>query len=352
MERPRPTIAVQDVIRWVSEARPDKDIGLGMTFYSVRDGAIRATNGNITASYPWMNDDVFLVSGLEFEKVLARMAEPTITFDPETSNVIVTSDRFRATIGTLPPDTWGYQGVDDAEWRDVPGNFVAVIKSLRAFIPDKPSQAWMGAIALDEDYCCATNGMAVAGSVCEVGSVQALLPANAVDFILRRSEGLESWSCNAYYAAFKWSSGAWMRTQLVDGKFHERAVAMARDAVDAEFTQEITDQFRAAFADVAGLAEDGIHIYSDRMESTFKKSVVVAHFDEAHEVPPDREETYIDERGVAQKRTVEGGVSIWGAAILAPVISQATHWSPGVSPSAPAPFRGNNVAGLVSGRKG
>lgn len=143
-----------------------------------------------------------------------------------------------------------------------------------------------------------------------------------------------------------------MRTQLVEGKFHEKAAAMVREASDAELTQEITEQFRAAFADVAGLAEDGIHIYSDRIESTFKKSVVVAHLDDDdHEVPPAREETYIDERGRSQKRMVEGGVSIWGAAILAPVIAQATHWSPGMSPMAPAPFRGDNVAGLVIGRK-
>lgn len=345
--KPRPTIPVQEVIRWVSEARPDKDIGLGMTFYIVRDDEIRATNGNITAGYPWFNDDVFLVSGLEFEKVLARMDDPVIT--PSNENYItVRSGKFHATIGTLPPDTWGYPGVDDAEWREVPNGFVDVLRALRAFIPDKPSQIWMGAIALENGYAYATNGMAVAGSPCDVGDVQALLPANAADFILRRPEGLEEWSCNANYAAFKWRSGAWMRTQLVEGRFSERAAGMVREAHNIELSQPITDQFRDAFATIAGLAEDDIRIYSDRMESRFKKSEIVAPIDEDVVVPPDREENYIDDRGVSQTRTVEGGVSIWGAAVLAPVISQATHWSPDLQP---APFRGDNIAGLIAGRK-
>lgn len=356
--RPRPTIPVQAIVKWVSEARPDKDIGVGMSFYIVRDGEIRATDGKLTASYPWPNDDLFLVSGNEFEKVLGRMGEDVeIIYNEEgvTYNdikegkkevkVTVRSDRFTAKIATLSPDMWGYHGVEDAAWSPVPDNFIPVLKSLRAFISDNPAQAWAGCVAIESGNMYATNNIALAGAACDVGEVQTLLPANAIDFVLRRIEGLQSWFCNHNYIAFKWESGAWMRVQRVEGKFPERAAGMVREAYDIEPTQEITDEFREAFADVAGLAEDTIRVYADRLESKYKKSVIVAACE--CEVPADGEQW---DAATQKNKPVAGGVSIWGAAFLAPVISQATHWSPGLWPK-PAPFRGDNVAGFIVGRK-
>lgn len=346
--KPRPTVPVRDVIRWVSEARPDKEIGVGMSFYIVRDGEIRATNGKITASYPWMNDDVFLVSGLEFEKVLNRMGDDDAVIEStNTDSITVKSDKFTATIGTLPPDVWAYPGVEDA-WLPVPANFIPVLKSLRAFISDNPAQLWAGCVAIEDGNLYATNNIALAGSACAVGNVRTLLSAQAIDFILRRVDGLQSWYANDNHIAFMWSTGAWMRVQRVEGSFPERAAGMVREAYDLQPSQEITEEFRSAFADVAGLAEDTIRIYEDRMESRFKKSVIIANAQ--CEVPPDTEETYIDEKGKVKVINRTGGVSIWGAAFLAPVISQATHWQPSLWPK-PAPFRGDNVAGFIVGRK-
>ncbi len=71
---------------------------------------------------------------------------------------------------------------------------------------------------------------------------------------------------------------------------------------------------------------------------------------ETCEVPPGQDVTVIDERGKSVKRAMPGGVSIWGAAVLAPVIAQATRWQPSLWPK-PSQFRGDNVAGVVVGRK-
>jgi predicted NUDIX family NTP pyrophosphohydrolase len=357
---------MREIIKWVSEALAAKDIGPAMTHYSVAGGLIRASNGKITAAHPWPDDAEFLVSGMEFEKVLARMEgdEPTVTVNEATEktkgSVTIRSGRFHATIDTLPVDSWLYPGVDDASWLSIPKGFVDVLRSLRAFISDNPAQAWAGCVALEDGNCYATNNIAVAGCACAVGGVQALLPAYAVDFLLRRVEGLESWAWSENYVAFKWSTGAWVRSQLVIGKFPERAASLVREAYDAQPTQEITDEFRAAFADVAGLAEDTIHIYGDRMESKFKRSVVVAPCE--CEVPLDKEieVPILDKNGKpvldemyepkTKRKVVPVDCSIWGAAFLAPVISQATHWQPSLWPK-PAPFRGENVAGFIVGRK-
>lgn len=320
-------------IRWVSEALAAKDIGPAMTHYRVGGGTIRASNGRLTAAYPWPDDAEFLVSGVEFEKVLARMEgdEPTIAYDAEAQNVLVRSGRFSATIGTLPAADWAYPGVEDAEWRATPEGLLAILRSLRAFVPDNPAQAWQGCVALESGNLYATNNIALAGMSCDVGDVQALLPSYAIDFLLRREEGLEEWAWTDNYVAFRWSSGAWVRSQLVIGRFPERAASLVREAYESQPTQEITNDFREAFSHVSALAEDTIRIYGDRMEAKFKKSVVVAPCE--CEVPGDAD------------------ASIWGAAYLAPVVSQATRWSPGLWPK-PAPFRGDSVAGFIVGRKG
>jgi hypothetical protein len=230
-------------------------------------------------------------------------------------------------------------------WHPIPEGFLGVLRSLRAFVPDNPAQAWVGCVALDHGNCYATNNIAVAGRACEVGDVRALLPAYAIDFLLRREDGLEAWAWSDNYVAFKWDTGAWVRSQLVIGKFPERAAELVREAYDIEPTQEITEEFREAFADVAGLAEDTIHVYANRIESRFKKSVVTAAVE--CEVPSASETFDVH---LQKKKRLEGGVSIWGAQYLIPVISQATHWSPHMWPK-PAPFRGDNVAGFIVGRK-
>jgi hypothetical protein len=323
---------MKHIIKWVSEARPDKDIGPAMTHYLVKGGMIRATNGKITASHPWPDaEDEFLVSGYEFEKILARMQDdsPTITRNASPS-ITIHSGRFHGSIATLPADEWGYPGVDDAAWLAIPNNFLQVLKSLRAFIPDKPAQAWAGCVALEHGYCYATNNIALAGINCDIGAVQALLPSYAIDFLLRRQQGLESWAWCDNYVAFKWQNGAWIRAQLVLGKFPEKAAAMVRKAIEMEPTQAITDDFRSAFADVASLSEDTIRVYADRMEAKFKRSIVQAPCE--CEVPSNSEYT------------------IWGAGHLAPVIAQATHWAPHMWPK-PTPFKGDNLAGFIVGRK-
>lgn len=326
-------ISMHDTIKWVSEALAAKDVGPAMTHYRVADGEISASDGRITAGHPWPSKrDKFLVSGVEFEKILERMGddEPKITAGAD--SVVVKSGRLNGTIRTLPVKDWMYPGVEGAKWRPLPGGFIDVLKSLRPFVNTDPgAQAWSGCIALENDGCYATNNIAVAGAVCRIGKMSALLPSYAVDFVLRRTEEIDKWAHTENFIAFKWKSGAWMRSQLVIGKFTEQAAVMVMSAFKLKPTQAITDDFRAAFADVAGLSDDTIRIYKDRLESNFKRSVVTATA--KCEVPK------------------AGGCSIWSAAFLAPVISQATHWQPSKWPEH-APFRGDNVAGFIVGRKG
>lgn len=325
-------MSIKSTIKWINEALAVKDIGPAMTHYRIINGEICATNGLITAAHPWPDDNEFLVSGIEFERILARMEgqenDPVLTIGE--NNVEIRSGRFNGTIHTLSIDSWNYPGIDGANWLAIPDTLIDVLKTLRAFISDNPSQLWAGCVALEHGNAYSTNNIALAGRACPVGDIEALLPSTAIDFIMKRLPGLIQWAWTDSYVAFRWDNGAWMRAQLVIGKFPEKAAALVREAYDGQPTQEITDEFRAAFNDVAELAEDAIKIYADRIESKFKKSVIEANV--SCEIPDGAE------------------CSIWGAKFLIPVIEQATHWQPSLWPK-PAPFKGPNCAGFVVGRK-
>lgn len=321
---------MKKIISWMNAALAEKEVGPAMTYYRMQDREIRATDGRITAGHPWPYDGNFLVSGFEFEKVLSRLeGEPKL--EPSDDRVVVRAGRFNGTISTHHIKEWMYPGVENAAWLPIPSTLFDVLKSLRAFISDNPSQPWAGCVALENNNCYATNNIALAGRACHgLGDIQASLPSYAIDFIMKRLDGLNSWAWTSNYVAFRWAHGAWMRSQLVADRFPERAAGMVRESYAANPTQEITDEFRKAFDSVASLTDDTIKIYADHVAGKFKRAVVKANV--PCEVPEGQE------------------CSIWGAKFLAPVISQATVWSPSVWP-APAPFRGEHVSGYVVGRR-
>jgi hypothetical protein len=320
---------VKSAIKWLNDALAAKDIG-GMKYYRVSDREIRATDGRITAGHPWPTNDAFLVPGEEFEKVMARMPDKGVSIQPGENNITVKAGRFRGTITTLPVTEWNYPGIDAGQWGPPPVKLNPILRALRPFISDNATQPWALCVALEGDWAYATNNVAIAGAPCPAGGVKALLPCWAIDFIVSRWAGLESWCWTDHYVAFRWLNGAWMRAQLVVGSFPDRAAALVQQALNEEPTQVVSDEFRAAFEEVAGLAEDTILVYADRLESGFGKARVVSEI--PSEVPADAE------------------ASVWGAKYLIPALQSATHWSPGMWPR-PAVFRGPVVSGWVVGRR-
>lgn len=320
---------MRDIIIWLNEALDNKDLVTGMTFYHAQNGMIKATNGRLIAAHPWPYTDGFMVPGKEFEKVLARL--------PDTPEIEIKEDRmrfksaqFRGSIQVQPTE-WSYPDINDADWLPIPKGLFDTLKMLRPFISDNATQPWALCVALENDWAYATNNIALAGAPCAgLGPVVALLPVWAVDFVLTRTERLTHWAWSENYVAFYWEHGAWMRSQLIVGRFPEKAAELVQESVKENPTQYITDEFREAFKHVADLAEDTVSIYSNRIESTFKKAII---------------------KGIAQCEVPESSDhSIWGAKYLIPALQVAERWSPGVWPK-PAPFKGNGVSGYVVGRK-
>lgn len=317
-------------IKWLNDAIAAKDIVEHMTYYHVKNNLIAATNGRLTAGYPWKYDGEFLVPGDELEKVLERLpSDPKVT--QKDHAVTLRCGRFHSTITTLPASSWTYPGVDDANWQKLPDDLLPVLTDIRNFISDNAVQPWAMAVALEGGWAYASNNVSIASARCEgTEGMSSMLPSWAVDFVLKRQKDLVWWSWTDHYVGFMWANGAWMRSCLVDSKFPETAAKLAREAHEEHPTQEITDQFREALERVASIAEDAIQVYADRVTSTFKQASVEEIT--ACEVPP------------------EAAFSAWGASFLATVIRYATHWQPSCWPK-PAPWRGERLAGYIVGRR-
>jgi len=320
---------MKEVISWLNAAiASGKDAAGGMTYYKVNGKTISATNGDITACAPWRWGGKFFVPGQEFEKILNKLpGEPEII---EGENEIkLKSGRFSGTIQTLKLSEWKYEGIDKAKWQKLPKGFVAILTALRPFISED-GVPWAQSIAFDNDWVYATNNMVIAGSACQVGKCQALLPTQAVDFLLSRTDGLIEWTFDAHFMAFRWANGAWMRTQLVVGKFPENAAGLIRKSEKAKPTQKIDDDFREAVGRIGELAEDTMAIFKNRIEAKFGKAVV--------------------EDGIKCEIPKGQLCSIFGAKFLIPMLKVAEVWQPSLWPE-PVPWRGKNISGFIVGRR-
>jgi hypothetical protein len=320
---------MKDALKWIKGAISARSLVEDKTFYKMDNSEIKATNGRLTAGHPCETGCDFLVPGEEFEKVLERLPGD-ITIKPMDKAVQLRSGRFNGTINTLPLDRWSYPDASEAVWQPIPADLINLLDQLRPFVSDNATQGWATCVALEKGWAYATNNIALAGGACKGLDLMALLPVWAVDFVLARKEGLRNWAWSENYVAFQWDNEAWMRSVLVIGQFPEKAAAMIREVAGTKTTTKITPEFRQAFVDVAGLAEDTILIYGDKIVSRFKQAEIVA--DIVCRVPDGVE------------------CSIWGAEYLVPAIKAADSWSPDVWPK-PAPWKGKSICGLVVGRK-
>jgi hypothetical protein len=326
---------MRESIRWLNDALAVKGIAREMQYYRVEDDEIRATDGRITAGCPWPYGGSFLIPGRELERVLSRLTGDVSLKANEDGNVVLKSGKFRGTIRTLPLERWQYPGVDTEAWETIPPDLLGLVSDLRPFVSENATQHWAMGVALDNGWAYATNNICLAGGKCKgLGKINVILPVWAIDFISARQEGLIEWAWTENFVAFKWANGSWMRSNLIDGSFPEKASELIRAAVKEKTPQEITPEFKAAFTRISELAEDTVAVYADRIEAGFGEASVEEEVE--CEAPP------------SHVKDSEGR-SLWGARFVLPVMAVASHWAPATWPK-PTPFKGPKIAGYVVGR--
>jgi len=316
-------------LNWVKDALSSKDLRPELNHYLVRHGMIHATDGRMVACHPFpTEDELFCVSGPEFEKLLARLEAP-IELEVEDDHIVLKHGRLRGKIKTLPPDEWQFNEVK-AAWYPVPKLLLPSLKKLRAFISDNATKPWALCVGMANDTLYATNNISIAACP-EIGlpdGLRGVIPYWAIDFILSRPEGLAEWAHADNYLGFRWKNGAWMRTQLVEGEFPPQVEAIIGSAGYAE--HKITDEWRAAYMQASSLLDDALVLKADHMTGINRHMEV--RVEATSPLPPDSDH------------------SGWSVEYLNPVIACATHWQPDKWPN-PVPFRGEDILGVVMGRR-
>ncbi len=318
---------MKNAVAWLNDALATKEIAREMTHYRMGEGFIRATNGRLSAGHPWESEGEYLVPGPELNKVLNRMPdEPELTVEEDC--IKLRCGRFSGTIQTLKVEEAYFPEHPD-EWSDVPDGLLPMLRDLRPFVSDNASQPWALCVALRDGWMYATTNVTVAGAPAPwtVG-MDALIPAYAVDFLLAREVGIESWAWGPGYVAFRWEDGSWMHALLMDGSFPAKIAELVQEAWDADDLYQITAEFRAAYKRVAGMVDGGVYLTGDIISGSYKRAAV--------------------EEEIDAPWTIDNK-SIWTPLYLDDVIANAVSWDPTCWPS-PAPFHGKNIAGLVIGR--
>ncbi len=294
-----------------------------MGCYFVREGMMYAHNEYVQAGVPFNSQDEsdFIVPATELEFTVGRMkGDPQVSIVGE--DVVIKSGRLRSTISMVngePPVMAGLDG----EWLEVPAGFCEALKKAVKFVGD---QGWTNAVRLLDNRITAINnrcGIDIEMPGLEVGTAK-MLAVRSVEFLCSADEPV------AYIASdnnmmFQWADGRWARFNLLATQFTEQ-VEVLMEAARGEVPVAITDDWRAAFEDVAALSDGDIVLHAGGLEAKKGAAKVLVEIDSPE----------------FERRTR------WTCKVLEPMLAVATHWAPNMHPKA-APFAAEGLRGLVMG---
>lgn len=319
-------MTMKDAISKVKAAIAPKDIASHLSHYLVKGKMIHGSDNRITAAAPFPYDGEFLVPSREFEAVANKFG-PGTRITVEENSVIFTDGKMRATVRTLPTSAVDYV-MPQGTWKDLPGDFLAALSKVRAFISENAVHYWALSVCLEKDAIYATNNVVIACAECKgLEGEGRLLPAWAVDYILSRSETLETIISEPTSMTFLWGDGSWMLSRLVDSKFPEAAETLIGNMAQPSFRLE--PLWKEALSTAIEMSETLVEIHGDKMVGHTEHGVI--------------------EVKINSPAPVDGGISKWNTKFLAPVIQVAEFFQPDAWPK-PAPFTGPGIRGLIIGR--
>lgn len=318
----------------IKGALATKDFGTHLNHYLFEPGWVLASDGRMVAAAPTGEDLSCLVPGPELEAVLGRFPEDVALTCEEVATegglaktwLRLRAGRLNGKIETLPVTQVSFYR-PDGDWQVPPPGLFAALKLARPFIAEQAVQPWALCACLRNGGVVATNNMSIITADCPGLEVEGevLLPSWAVDFVLSYKDDIVGVMWNKNYAAFRWSDGAWFRTQLVEGVFPPQIGAILANPERA--VVPIEKDWLRTYNDVAALSEGVVRIAANEMVGGRGKAEVRAEVES----------------------TVEKEV-LFNPKFLNAPLNMASHWAPDIWP-APVPFRGEGFSGVVVGRK-
>lgn len=318
-------------VRWLKEVLSTKDILAANTHYLVRNGFIHAKNGRMSAATPIRCDLEFAVPGEAFEKTLSRApGEVSFTLADGPNGVrqlTIRSGKFRATMGLLDVAHWHVEEPSTA-FRAIPDRLFPAFDALLPFISDNALHPWASSITLTGELAYATNNSTLACYPCPSPHPRSVMvPRWAVEFVVSRGKELAEWTVNDNHVAFRWKSGAWMRSQLMEGSLPETAMTMLGNAQPPEYA--LSSAWKEAVSRVLGLADAPL-VISETGVRVSGTGLVAEEELPTTPIPDDSE------------------WSAWQPAVLQLVVDHATHFDPSNWPR-PCSFSNGDLFGVAAG---
>jgi hypothetical protein len=292
--------------------------------YIFHEGTAYAQNSALLAAYPVPHIlGTFALAADDIEGALGRMdGEPAI--EAGNGTIILRAGRLRSSIQLLAVEPPGHDIEEDrsnAPWEPPPPRLMEALRLATPFVPREGT--WQRSVLLTQGRALAVSDRhAVAFDVPGLEPItDAPLPAESVEF-LSKIETPASWRLTAGSVSFSWESGAWARCQLLAIRWPD-VIDQIFERAGGEAPVELTDEWRASFADVAALGDGSALITPYGMIGTSEHAEHQAEF-----------ETGL----VAESR--------WSIAALKPVFACAERWNP--AHEAAARFEGKGLHGVVA----
>lgn len=292
--------------------------------YIFRGGHAYAQNGAFQAGAPLdLGGLDACVHAADLEAALGRMdGEPRIRAKDDL--VVITHGRLRQTMRTFPGAEVD-PAISRGEWHPAPATMAAALGRAAAFTG---GTSWTKHVRLTDGRVVALHnkagidvevpGMPLEGEV--VVSVETAQYLAALE--------LEEFQQQENALMFRWADGRWLRCQLQQERFGPAAtIDKIFGGAGTDAPCQITDEWRAAYADAAALSDGHVQLLPDRF--IVRKDSAVAEVACATPVPA-------------------GHSSRWETAVLDMVVAVAAAWNPAAVPEHVL-FVGDGFRGVCMG---
>lgn len=294
--------------------------------YHISDGAMYAQNTEMQAVAPVEMSDAFSVPGEELEAAFSRMkSEPRLTLAGQ--DLTVQSGRLKSVIPVAQgqaPELYDHNAL---EWAEIPSALLPALRAALPFLLNPGVASWTGGIRLmDGRVTCINNRCGIDVAVPNWTSPPSLVTKDVAEFLCTHTP--DEYAHKQGALVFRWADGRAMQAQLLD-----QAMPDMVDNIFAkggtEYPVEITPEWRAAYEDVAAMADSVVEIRPDMLLAVRGASKVSVQV----ETP-----------------LPAGHRSFFETKVLGPMLAVATHWNPDAFPAVAA-FTGPSLYGVVAGIK-
>jgi hypothetical protein len=305
--------------------------------YVVKAGQIYSRNFGLQAGVEFPSEVDFNIPASRLDAALARMKQiDDITLGDDT--VTIKSGRLRSTIkllmdeAPLPPDL---PAEDD--WVPCPAGLVPAMKVAKGFVG---KEGWQSCVRLLDGRVTAFKSAAgidvtVPGLVVE----SILVTTEVVDFLVSQGSPDFMGPSSNNTLTFRWGDGRWLRVNSYASAMPEAIIKGIFEQVGNEIPVAVDDDFRAGYADAAGMTDDAVALTPRGLRGRSSDGTADSVVD-------------IDIPGLP-----DGHESFWATAnqamgpVMDAVVPLMTAWNPTTWPAA-CYWEGENMRGVVVGRRG